>query len=196
MKGIFVTLGFTSLLISGCSSETVRHKTLVQRVDPASTLDTDITFSAEDLHQSVEKMVSSMLRSKIFHKKVVIDVWDVENATDEHVDTRAITDSIKTTIIKSGKAVFIGSRMREALQKELAYQNKNPYSDKKHARKIGKQFGADYILKGRLVSIKQRNSQLEDFYYKLTLELQSVETGAIVWIEEKKFRKKRAVGEF
>jgi len=196
MKGIVLILGVTFVFVTGCSSGAMHQRALVQRVDPASTLDTDITFSAEDLHQSVEKMVSSMLRRKIFHKKVVIDVWDVENVTDEHIDTRAITDSIKTTIIKSGKAVFIDGRMREALQKELAYQNKSSYSDKKTAKKIGKQLGADYILKGRLVSIKQRNSQLEDFYYKLTLELQSVETGAIVWIEEKKFRKKRVVGEF
>jgi uncharacterized protein (TIGR02722 family) len=183
---------FLLILFGGCSSSQ-SSETLVQRVDPSGIYDTDITFSSEDLHQTVQKMVSSMLQNKIFDGTITIDVYKMQNNTDEHIDTQVITDSIKTAIIKSGKARFIDTRLRKVLQQELDFQNKNLYSDKVKAKIIGRQIGADYLLVGKVSSIKQRNVQRIDYYYVVTLELVNVENGTVDWIDEKKIKKLKII---
>ena len=191
MMYVFYTL-FLFFILSGCSSSQSSDM-VVKRVDPYASYDTDITFGSEDLHQTVCAMVASMLQNEIFDGSIIIDIRKVSNKTDEHIDTQAITDSIKNAIIKSKRAKFIDSSLRKELQEELDFQNKSLYSDKRGAKKIGKQIGADYFLVGKISAIKQRNSHISDYYYIITLELVNVETGITDWIDEKKLKKLKSI---
>ncbi len=178
-----------SVLFFGCSHFNVKE------IDSVARQNTDIDYSAEDLHDVTLKMVESMLKNRLFDGSIVIDVRGIENRTYEHIDTEAITDGIKVAISKSGRAKFIDSGMRNQIHKELSYQSKSLYTDKNHVKKIGKEIVPDYILVGKITSIKQRNGDLFDNFYKVTLELHSVQTGQIVWIDSKEKRKigKRAM---
>jgi hypothetical protein len=157
----------------------------VKRVDSNSIQSEHLYYGAEELHLFTEKMVSSMLSSEIFDGKVVIDIGDVKNKTDEYIDTSSITNSIKTTIIKSKRARFIDSSKRETINRELEYQNSSKYIDKSSSKKIGKQIAPNYILDGSVFTIKQKS----DHFYKITLKLHNLETGTIDWIEQKEVRK-------
>ncbi len=157
----------------------------VKRIDSNSMRGDHLYYGAEELHLFTEKMVSGMLSSEIFDGKVVIDIGDIKNKTDEYIDTKSITDSIKTIIIKSNRARFIDSSKRATINSELEYQNSSKYIDKSSSKKIGKQIAPNYILDGSIVSIKQKN----DYLYKITLQLHNLETGTVDWIEQKEVRK-------
>lgn len=181
--------GILVLFCIGCSTATFSEGGKVIRVDPQAIYDTDIGFSSEDLHMVVEKMVGDMLHDKIFDGTPVIDVRKIENRTDEHIDTEAITDSIRTIIIKSKRARFVDSSKRRELIHELEYQNRSKYIDKDKAKAIGKHIAQGYILDGAITSIKQRNNQQVSYFYKVTLQLHNIETATIDWIDEKEIRK-------
>ena len=72
------------------------------------------------------------------------------------------------------------------------------------AKAFGKQIGADVVLYGNLRSIeksKRRNLEdggykKDDVWYQFVLELVDIETGEIVWMEEKDIRKTKKTGIF
>ncbi len=169
----------------GCAANSSFDRGEVMRVDPKSMHDTSLGFGAEDLHIVVEKMVSSMLKHQLFDGTPIVDIRDIENRTDEHIDTKSITDSIRTMIIKSNRARFVDSSMRKILIDELNYQNSNRYMDKTKSKQIGKHIAQGYILDGAITAIKQKN----DYFYKIVLQLHNIETASIDWIDEQEIRK-------
>jgi PBP1b-binding outer membrane lipoprotein LpoB len=65
------------------------------------------------------------------------------------------------------------------------------------AKKRGGQVGADYILSGALATNVQEVGNDKFIYYKLTMNLTSIEAGTIDCTEEREIRKKfrkRSVG--
>ena len=173
----------------GCATNSSFDRGEVMRVDPKSINDTSLGFGAQDLHIVVEKMVSSMLKHQLFDGTPVIDIKDIENRTDEHIDTKAITDSIRTMVIKSNRARFVDSSMRPILIDELNYQNSNKYMDKTKSKQIGKHISQGYILDGAITAIKQRNNNQISYFYKVVLQLHNIETASIDWIDEQEIRK-------
>ena len=159
-----------------------QEESQVRSIDPNSFVNTDVTYSAEDLHQITAHMVSSILQNKLFDKTIVIGIGKIENRTDEHIDTAAIADIIQTAIIKSGRAQFVDISMRDKIASELAYQHKN-----------SRQIVPDYLLSGRITSIRQRNNKIIDDYYQITLQLHNIERGTVDWSETKKVRKNKSV---
>jgi len=61
--------------------------------------------------------------------------------------------------------------------------------DQSTAVTIGKRTGAEYVIYGNLSSIVKNNKKEEDVYYKFTLKAQNLETGILVWQDEKEIRK-------
>ena len=175
-------------LFGGCANYTTNSGKVV-RVDPKGLYDTSMEFNPEDLHLVVEKMVSSMLRDKLFDGTPVIDVGKILIKTDEHIDTESITDSIRTMIIKSKRARFIDSSMRSKMIDELEYQQNSKYIDKSTAKKIGKQVAQGYMLDGSISTMKSGNYDKLSYFYKITLQLHNIETGTVDWMDEKEIRK-------
>ena len=121
--------------------------------------------------------------------KPILVVMGVENRTDEHIDTKAITDTIRTKLINSGKASFVNESRRNSLMQEQGYQMANVTPETRVA--IGKQLGARYMLTGSLVKITKDTprqvslSKKEQVYFQLTVEVTDLETGLIAWTTQK-----------
>lgn len=149
-----------------------------------------IDFGSSDLQMVAEKMVSSLLVHPATNDRPVIYVSKINNKTAEHIDTKSITDKIKTALLKSGKVRFTAiSDVKDELIDQLKYQNQSGMVDSSTSKKIGRQIGADFILYGTVMSITKKAGRTTDVYYKFTLELADLETGLIEWAEEKEFRK-------
>jgi len=185
----YIVVLFTVFIFVGCASKSSIERGKVTRVDPKGIYDTNMGFSSEDLHIVVEKMVSSMLKNKLFDGTPVLDIRGMQNRTDEHIDTKSITDSIRSMVIKSKRARFVDSSMRVKIIDELEYQNQNKYIDKTKAKKIGKHIAQGYILNGSITCIKKRDSTQISHFYKVMLELHNIETASIDWIEEEEIIK-------
>ncbi len=159
----------------------------------AETVNTD--FGSTDLQMIAETMVGSLLESNRLepdpaepNKAPLVTVDRITNNISEHIDTKSITDKIRTSLIKSGKVRFsAATEAMGALQSQ--YRQQAVFADAATAKTAGKHAGAKYMLRGDISSIVKSQGRTKDVYYKLTLNLVDLESGVIDWADEKEIRK-------
>lgn len=172
---------------SGCS--VFRASVQNEDVNKASAKPLDTGYDFGDLRSLAEAVNSELVSAPVLEKKPILVVMGIENRTDEHVDTKAITDTIRTRLINDGKASFINESRRDALMKEQGYQLVNCTPETQTL--IGKQLGARYMLTGSLVKISKDTpkqislSRKEQVYLQLTIEVTDLQTGLIAWTTQK-----------
>ena len=159
--------------------------------DPTAAETLTVDFGSTDLQMIGERMVQSLLASSVVQERhrPVIQVSRVRNKTDEHIDTKSITDKIRTTLVQSGKVQFVAGDVRDEVIRELEYQAGSGYVDPESRTRIGQLVGADYLLMGEITSIRKKSGRQTDLYFKVTLNLVELETGLIRWAEENEIRK-------
>jgi uncharacterized protein (TIGR02722 family) len=159
--------------------------------DPTATETLTIDFGSTDLQMIAERMVQSLLASPVVQQgnRPVILVSHVRNKTDEHIDTKAISDKIRTALVRSGQVRFVADEVRDEVMRELQYQANSGFVDPETRKRIGKLVGAGYLIMGEITSIRKQEGRHTDLYFKITLNLVEIETGLIRWAEEKEIRK-------
>ncbi len=172
------------ILPSGCAQQ-------IQYGDASAVETLTVDFGSTDLQMIAKKMTGSLLTSSFFKTKnnPVIQVSRLRNKTDEHIDTKTITNKIRTTLLQSGKIRFVAGEVRDEIIRELEYQAESGYVDKTSCKRLGQQIGADYFLTGELTSIRKKAGRKTDLYFKINMNLVDLETGLICWAEEKEIRK-------
>jgi len=148
-------------------------------------------FGSTDLQSIAETMARSLAQTGAgMRTKPLVTIAEVKNKTSEYIDTRAITDTIRTQLLKSGTMRFatdIASMQNQT--DELTRQSSSGLYKGSTAAKIGKMEGAQYRIEGSISSIVKRNSDVKDVYYKFSLMMTNVEAGTIEWADEKEIRK-------
>ena len=139
-------------------------------------------------------MTESLLDSEYVNgvkNKPIVTVAEVRNKTDEIIDTGAITDKIRTQLMKSRRVVFgvsYGAEMKSQTN-ELHRQNDWGYYKESGRAKIGQMQAAQYRIEGAISSIVKRTERVKDVYYNFNLRMIDIESGILVWSEEKEIRK-------
>jgi len=179
--------------LSGCSA----FRISVDDQDPekASTITAD--YDQRDL-LSWAKLMSEDILTAPFprdNSNPIMVVMGIQNRTTEHIDMKALEDSITTELMNSGKMRFVNASRRDDLLREQGYQLANCTPETRNA--IGKQLGAKYMVTGSLVEISQKSgrevrvSRKEDVFYQLTVELTDLETG-LIEVRKQRDRLRRA----
>jgi penicillin-binding protein activator len=167
--------------------------------DPTRVELLDDKFNEADMQQMADTMIKSIVACDYVSKAPkppIVIVEKVKNKTEEHIDTVSLTDKIRTSLIKSGKVKFVNKEERGTLEEEYQYAEGGNVSGPT-AKKRGRQHGADYILSGALATNIQEMGNDKYIYYKLTLNMTSLESSTIDCSEEREIRKKfrrRSVG--
>ncbi len=178
------TLTILCLFLAGCAATT-------QYGDPAAQETLTIDFGSTDLQMIAEKMVRSLLGSSVVQEgnRPVILVGRIANKTDEHIDTRSISDKIRTTLLQSGRVRFAAGEVRDEVVRELEYQAGSGQVDPATRKRLGKLVGPGYLLTGQIASIRKTAGRKTDLYFLFTLNLVELETGLIRWAGEQEIRK-------
>lgn len=160
----------------------------------AQALTTD--FGSSDLQQIAEAMVDSLLTFPPIveitaQRRPVITIDRVKNKTMQHIDTEALTDSIRAKLIKSGKFRFIDRTTDQAAIDEIRTQQESGLVNQQSAVQFGQQEGAEFLLTANLAEITQKAGNIKDVYYKFTMSLKNLRTGILEWSDEKEIRKVR-----
>jgi penicillin-binding protein activator len=162
--------------------------------DPGAREVVTADFGSTDLQLVTDKMVASLLDSgRLVPDKAqpdqppVVAVTSLRNRTSEHIDTKSITDKIRTALLKSGRARFSAMDMQGDLLNQVKFQDLAADTDT--AKAYGRQVGATFILGGDITSIVKQSGRVKDVYYKITLNLVHIESGLITWADEKEIRK-------
>ncbi len=147
-------------------------------------------FGSTDLQMIAESMTRSLAQSGVLQGRPVVQVYDVKNKTSEYIDTREITTSIKTQLMKSGVARFASDNTDMQSQiDQLKLQNQSGLYKNSTVAKTGNMIAARYRLEGSISSIVKRSSDYKDVFYKFSLQLVDVESGLAEWMDEKEIRK-------
>ena len=178
-------------LVSGCStpSPVLGGKNISYGDNQAVELVTN-EFGSTDLQMIAESMTRSLAQSGVLSGRPVVQVYDVKNKTSEYIDTREITTSIKTQLMKSGVARFASdNNAMQSQVDQLKLQNQSGLYKKNTVAKTGNMIAAQYRLEGSISSIVKRSSDYKDVFYKFSLQLIDVESGLAEWMDEKEIRK-------
>ena len=184
----FVLAAAVFLLCLGCGT------TIRSSVSDDETV-TGSDWSVRDLKEVSDFMVDSV-SSSLFVKKLAsqpeLQRWmlarDLKNDTDEHVNTRTIMEKIRTGLMKRGIAGFVDDQALSDILNELKLQQSGLF-DNRSAARVGRLMGAKVILRGTLSSIRKRTSRTDIIYYNVTLQIVNIETGEILWTDEKEIRR-------
>jgi penicillin-binding protein activator len=175
---------------SGCSA--FRASVHNDDVSTAAATPLDTGYDFGDLRWLGETVSQELIAAPVLdqlpHKPILV-VMGIENRTDEHIDTKAITDTIRTKLINGNKASFVNESQRDNLLREQGYQLANCTPETRTM--VGRQLGARFMLTGSLVKITKestrqvRLSRQEQVYLQLTVEVTDLETGLIAWTTQK-----------
>jgi penicillin-binding protein activator len=181
-----------ALLASGCASTSspVLGGGNIGYGDSKAVVLVTNEFGSTDLQMIAESMTRSLAQSGTLQGRPVVQVYDVKNKTSEYIDTREITTSIKTQLMKSGVARFASDNTDMQSQvDQLKLQNQSGLYKSSTVARTGNMVAAKYRLEGSISSIVKRSSDYKDVFYKFSLQLIDVESGLAEWMDEKEIRK-------
>ena len=182
-----VGMGVVFLMAGGCAA----FRTSITEVDPNDGRHYDEDYDQTDLKKLSNDIVSQLLNSAFLQeqkKRPVMMIAPMANNTDEHIDTKSLTDKMRVSLLQSGKVRFVNEARRKEIMNEQGFQAANVTPGQNAA--IGKQLGVNYMLSGSFSKIEKKSgrqvrvSKKYFSYYKLTMEVTDVETGELVWIAE------------
>jgi uncharacterized protein (TIGR02722 family) len=179
-----------ALTLAGCSS----GKT-VQRVEPDQAIDLSGEWNDTDSRLVAEEMIKDVLsrpwvtdyRATHSAPPTVI-VGTVKNRTSEHIQTVPFTKNLERELINSGRVDFVANKEeRTEVREERADQQEN--ASPETMKKFQKETGAEFMLRGDITTIVDREGGDQVKYYQVNLELINMETNRKAWIGEKKIKK-------
>jgi hypothetical protein len=184
------SLSASALLLSGCAA--FRASTVDVDVDKEKHMDADYDYTdMRKISQSVsDELLASPFLGK-YREPPIFVIAGVENRTSNYVDTKGLTDKIRTSLFQAGKAQFVNEARRDDLLKEQGYQAANATPETMVS--AGRQLGASLMISGSLMEMRNdspkqvRVSKQKLNYYKLTVEITDLQTGLIAWTTEKEF---------
>ena len=192
MKKLFLMgclLSFAVVLFSCSSTPKVTRVAEDEQIDLSGNWnDTDSKLVADEMiADSVAKPWLQDFMMKKQNKPRII-VGTILNKSDEHINTETFTKDLEIALLNTGKATFVASKDQQAeIRKEKLDQA--DFADPATVKKMGKELGADFMLKGQINTITDavKNTTLK--YYQVELELIDIETSEKVWIGQKKIKK-------
>ena len=148
-------------------------------------------FGSTDLQLIAESMARSMQTAPVIvsGNLPIVTVQEVKNKTSEYIDTRAITDRIRSELQKGGKVRFAVDAAGMNNQVEEIKRQQSEYYAKESAVEKGQMVGAQYRMEGNITSIVKQVKDTKDVYYKFNLQLWNIRNGLLEWSDEKEIRK-------
>ena len=164
--------------------------------DPAKAEIVDDKWNETDARKTAQSIVAGVLSKPWLKeyeartgKRPVVIVDDIENRTDEHIDTKALAEFIQDELINSGKVRYLNNKKRKELLEEIKYQNSGTTSG--NTRKAaGKQIGADFLFGGAISSSVHSQGGLKTVTYQTAMNLTNIESSEIAWAGKELIKKR------
>lgn len=177
------------LLSGGCAS------TSVSRVDAATATDLSGRWNDTDSRLVAEGMIKEALSqpwlstfTNATKKPPVVVVGTVVNRSTEHINVQAFISDLERELTNSGKVTFVaGKGQREEIREERREQAANALESTQ--KPPGKEIGADYLLRGSIISILDEAEGTKAIFYQVDLEMVDIASNVKSWFGQKKIKK-------
>ena len=185
MAALLIVIG----MMSGCATKKVTRISVDETIDLSGRWnDTDSRLVAEQmLKEALSRPWVDNFEQK--HKKPpTVIVGTIANRTHEHISVETFVKDLERELTNSGRVQFVASRTeREEIREERMEQQ--THASEETAKGLGKEIGADYMLKGTINSIQDEEAGTKVVYYQVTLEMVDIESNIKVWFGDKKIKK-------
>ena len=151
----FVGAGLCAVLMitSGCSA----FRTSVSNVDVGDQRHYDQNYDHTDLRTLSDDITAQLLGSPFLidqPQPPVMMISTIANNTDEHIDTKSLTDQMRVKLLQSGQVRFINESRRKQIMDEQGYQAANVTPGQNAS--IGEQLGATYMVTGSFAKLPRK----------------------------------------
>lgn len=167
----------------------------VERIDVEKVIDLSGRWNDTDSRLVSEEMISDCL-SRVWinehqaekGEKPTVIVGTVVNKTDEHIISEIFTKDLERAFINSGRVNVVASRQeRKEVREER--EEMQEWASEETVKEFKKEEAADFMLKGVVNSILDKEGKRSVIFYQVNLELIDTETNQKVWIGDKKIKK-------
>ncbi len=186
--GIFLIMIASLFFLGGCSTQ-------VTRMDVDEVKDLSGAWNDTDSRLVAEEMIDDMLQrpwvgeyQAANSKRPTVIVGEIRNLSHEHINVNTFIADIERAMINSGRIDFVASSVeRQEVREERKDQDLNAREDTRNA--MGREIGADFMLKGQINTIIDQASKDQVRYYQVDLTLISMSDNRKVWLGQKKIKK-------
>jgi len=186
--GLLLIILASFLFLSGCSTK-------VTRMDVDEVKDLSGAWNDTDSRMVSEEMIDDMLQRPWVNeyqnsngKRPTVIVGEIRNLSHEHINVNTFVADIEREMINSGRIDFVASSVdRQEIREERKDQDLNAREDTRNA--MGRELGADFMLKGQINTIIDQASKDQVRYYQVDLTLISMKDNRKVWLGQKKIKK-------
>ncbi len=165
--------------------------TAPHRIDTAGDegLTTVHEIDFKDWQTAAEKSINSMIASGTLNRadgrKTVVMVGEVKNSTRNTINTRILTDKIRQSILRSGKAVTttaVGAKgAEETATRQVRELENDDLFNQATVQKRGTVIAPDMSLSGEIVQEVRKVNRQEESYFFIHLVLTDLSTGLAMW---------------
>lgn len=189
-KTVVLLMVVLMAMAAGCGGKSVKRIDTDEVRDLSGRWnDTDSRLVSEEMIQDVvSRPWLGKFKSKSGDKLPVLIVGTVRNLSHEHINVQTFTKDLERSLINSGEVEFVASSSeREEVREERKDQATQSREDT--AKEHGMEIGADFMLKGSINTIQDKEGGKTVMFYQVNLELIDMESNRKVWIGEKKIKK-------
>jgi len=169
--------------------------TSVKRVETNLVKDVSGGWNDTDSQQVAQDMITDCLKGGWYAeymrnhtKKPVVIAGTVDNKTMEHINTETFVEEMERALINSGKIGFVASKDERAEIRQERMEQED-YASAETRKSFGQETGADFMLKGVLQSIVDKEGSRAVVYYQTNLKLIDLESNQVVWNGQNKIKK-------
>jgi len=175
-------------VLQGCS-------TSVERMDTKEVVDISGDWNDTDSRMVSEEMIADVLsRSWISNfvsqqgQPPAVIVGEIRNLSHEHINVNTFVGDMERELINSGKVEFVASSTERSEIREER-RDQELHSTQATANPMGREIGADFMLKGSINTIIDKEGKKSVRYYQIDLTLISMTDNRKVWLGQKKIKK-------
>lgn len=175
-------------VLQGCS-------TSVERMSSEEVVDLSGNWNDTDSRLVSEEMIRDVLArpwlsefvAREGHPPAVI-VGEITNLSHEHINVKTFVGDMERELINSGKVEFVASS-DERGEVRAERKEQELHASEATRNPMGREVGADFMLKGSINSILDTEGKSQVRYYQIDLTLISMADNRKTWVGQKKIKK-------
>jgi uncharacterized protein (TIGR02722 family) len=176
-------------VLSGCASTTV------SRVDSRTVTDLSGRWNDTDSRLVAEAMIKEAISqpwlddyTRVKGRQPVVIVGTIANRSHEHINIQTFISDLERELTNSRRVTFVaGKSEREEIREERRDQALHALESSQ--KPPGKEFGADYLLRGTISTIEDELDGTKAVYYQVDLEMVDLTNNVKSWFGQKKIKK-------
>ena len=183
-----IVLGCLVLGLGGCSKTVKRIGVEEVRDLSGNWNDTDSRLVSEEMIKDVlsRAWLTEFLAAKGVKPAVI--VGEIRNLSHEHVSVGTFISDMERELINSGRVNFVASSdERGEIRGER--EDQELHASEVTRKEMGREMGADFMLKGTINSIIDKEGREQIRYFQTDLTLISMSDNRKVWVGQKKIKK-------